>query len=97
MREFRSGQAHARLDALPKFEGFAGVFLPAANVFEAGQLAQVAEASRVFGEIILSSQVPLRQSREFPDQDQATLQKRSKFLLVGVSRAGRRDSRSDGL
>jgi starch synthase (maltosyl-transferring) len=70
-----------RVDAVPKFDGFAGVFLPAANVFEAGQLTQVAEASRAVGEIILSSQVPLRPSREFPDQDQAILQKRSKFLL----------------
>jgi starch synthase (maltosyl-transferring) len=71
----------ARLDALPKFEGFAGVFLPAANLLEAGQLARVAEASWVFGEIIFSSQAPLRASREFQDHDPAAVQKRSKFLL----------------
>jgi starch synthase (maltosyl-transferring) len=78
----------ARLDALPTFDGFAGVFLATANVFEARRLGRGVERSRVFGEIILSSQVPLRESRDFPDHDQAALQKRSKFLLWASAALG---------
>jgi starch synthase (maltosyl-transferring) len=76
----------ARLDALPKLEGFAGVFLPVANLIEGGRCAQALQASRVFGEIILSPQAPLRQ--EFPDQDKAVLQKRSKSLLWASAALG---------
>jgi starch synthase (maltosyl-transferring) len=71
----------ARLDALSKFEGFAGVFLPAASLSEARGFVRLAEASGVCGEIILSSEEPLLERREFQAYDQAALQKLSKFLL----------------
>jgi len=80
----------ARLDAVSEIEGvgFAGAFLPAANLFEAGRLARFAEASRVFGEIIISSDEPLLGWREFQDYDRAALQKRSKFLLWASAALG---------
>jgi starch synthase (maltosyl-transferring) len=80
----------AGLDAVPKLAdaGFAGAFLPAANLFEAGRLARFAEASRVFGEIILSLDEPLLGRRKFQDSDQAALQKRSKFLLWASAALG---------
>ena len=62
--------------------------MPAANLFEAGRLARFAEASRVFGEIIISSDEPLLGWREFQDYDRAALQKRSKFLLWASAALG---------
>jgi starch synthase (maltosyl-transferring) len=80
----------ARLDAVSELEGagFAGAFLPAANLFEAGWLARLAEASRVFGEIILSSDEPLLGRRKFQNYDETALQKRSKFLLWASAALG---------
>jgi starch synthase (maltosyl-transferring) len=80
----------ARLDAVCELEGagFAGAFLPAANLFEAGWLARLAEASRVFGEIILSSDEPLLGGRKFQNYDETALQKRSKFLLWASAALG---------
>lgn len=80
----------ARLDAVSELEGagFAGAFLPAANLFEAGWLARLAEVSRVFGEIILSSDEPLLGRRKFQNYDETALQKRSKFLLWASAALG---------
>jgi starch synthase (maltosyl-transferring) len=78
----------ARPDALPKFEGFAGAFLSVANLFEAGRLARVVEASRVFPEIILWPHEPLLERRAFQHYDSAALQKRSKFLLWASAALG---------
>jgi starch synthase (maltosyl-transferring) len=80
----------ARLDAVPEFEGgvFAGAFLPAGNFLEAGQLARLTKASRLFGEIIMSlDEAPLGR-RKLQDCDQAALQKRSKFLLWTAASLG---------
>jgi starch synthase (maltosyl-transferring) len=73
----------AGLDSVSEFEGagFTGAFLLAANLFEAGRPARLIEASRVFGEIILSSGEPLLGRQKIQNYDEATLQKRSKFLL----------------
>ena len=62
--------------------------MPAANLFEAGRLARLAEASRVFGEIILSSDEPLLGRRKFQNYDETALQKRSKFLLWASAALG---------
>ena len=80
----------ARLDAVPKLAGagFAGAFLPATNLFETGLLAQFAEISRVFGEIIISLDEPLRGKRKFQDCDQSTDQRGSKFLLWASAALG---------
>lgn len=79
-----------RLDAFPYLDGghFAGAFFPAANLFEGGRLARLAEASRVFGEIIISSDEPRLRGRKFQDCDEATLRKRSKFLLWASAALG---------
>jgi starch synthase (maltosyl-transferring) len=73
----------SRLDAVREFEGlaFAGAFLPAADLLEAGPLARLAEASRVFGEIIISPDEPLLGRQKFQNYDEAVPQNRSKFLL----------------
>ena len=75
----------ARLDALPKFEGFAGVFLPASNLFEPGRPARVAGASRVFGEIVFS---PAVERLTVQGDDPTALQKRSKFLMWASAALG---------
>jgi starch synthase (maltosyl-transferring) len=79
----------ARLDAAPEFGGsaFAGAFLPAGDLFEAG-LARLAEASRVFREMIVSSEEPLSGTRKFQDLDQSALQKRSKLLVWASAALG---------
>ena len=80
----------ARLDAVPKLAGagFAGAFLPVTNLFETGLLARFAEISRVFGEIIISLDEPIRGKRKFPGCDQATVQRGSKFLLWASAALG---------
>ena len=80
----------AQLDAVPKLAGagFAGVFLPPTNLFEKGLLARFAEISRVFGEIIISLDEPLRGKRKFHGCDQATVQRGSKFLLWASAALG---------
>ena len=78
----------ARPNALPKFEGFAGAFLPVANVFEAPRLARIIEASRAYGEIVFSSHEPRLESRKFQHYDQAAREKRSKFLLWSAAALG---------
>jgi starch synthase (maltosyl-transferring) len=62
--------------------------LTAANLFEAGWLARLAEASRIFGEIILSSDEPLLGRRKFQNYDETAFQKRSKFLLWASAALG---------
>jgi starch synthase (maltosyl-transferring) len=80
----------ARLDGVPKLAGvgFAGVFLPTGDLFEAGRLARLAEFSRIFTEIIISLDEPLSGRRRCQDSDQATVQKRSKFLLWASAALG---------
>jgi len=70
----------ARLDALAKSTDFAGVFLPVANLFETGRLGRIAEASEISGEVIFSLHEPSLDRRSLQRYDDATLQKRSKFL-----------------
>ena len=78
----------ARLDALPKSADFAGVFLPAANLFETGRLGRIAEASSIFGEVIFSLDEPSLERRSLQRYDDATLHKRSKFLLWASAALG---------
>jgi starch synthase (maltosyl-transferring) len=80
----------ARLHAVPGFEGraFAGAFLTAGDLLEAGTLGRLAEASRVFGEIIISPDDRLPGGRKLQHCDQADLQKRSKFLLWASATLG---------
>ena len=78
----------ARLDALTKSTDFAGIFLPAANLFETGRLRRIAEASKIFGEVIFSLDEPSLERRGLQHYDDATLQKRSKFLLWASAALG---------
>jgi starch synthase (maltosyl-transferring) len=80
----------APLDAISESQGstFAGAFLPAAIFFEAEGLARLAEASRIFREMILSVDVPPLGRRKFQDRDQAGPQKRSKLLLWASAALG---------
>jgi hypothetical protein len=55
--------------------------LPASSLFETRGIAKLAEASRVFGEIILSPAEPPWSRQKVQEFDQAALEKRSKFLL----------------
>jgi starch synthase (maltosyl-transferring) len=78
----------ARLDALAKSTDFAGVFLPVANLFETGRLGRIAEASEISGEVIFSLHEPSLERRSLQRYDDATLQKRSKFLLWASAALG---------
>ena len=79
-----------RLDAFSRLEdaGFTGALLPAADLFEAGRLTRLAEASGVFGEVILSLDEPPVGTRIAQNSDQTPLQKRSKFLLWASAALG---------
>ena len=68
--------------------GFKGAFLPAASLFEAGRLTQLAEASRIFGPVILSCGEPRLGGQKFQNYDETILQKRSKFLLAASAALG---------
>ena len=80
----------ARFDAFSRSDGagFSGAFLPAAEVFEAGRLARLAETSRAFGVIILSLDEPLLGRRKVENYDETSLEKRSKFLLLASAALG---------
>ena len=68
--------------------GFKGAFLPAANLFEAGRLTQLAEASRIFGQIVLSCGEARLGAQRSQNDDETTVQKRSKFLLSASAALG---------
>ena len=78
----------AQLDALPKSTDFAGIFLTAADLFETGRLGRITEASKIFGEVILSLHEPSLERRGLQRYDDATLQKRSKSLLWASAALG---------
>jgi starch synthase (maltosyl-transferring) len=80
----------ARLDAVPRLAsaGFAGAFLAATNLFDGWRLARFAEASRVFGEIVISLDGPPPGGPKIQDHNQVTVQKRSKFLLWASAALG---------
>lgn len=78
------------LVAVPKFDGraFAGAFLPTVSLFEAGTLAHLIEASRIFGKVILSAAEPFVSRAKFQHSDDATVEKRSRFLLWASAALG---------
>jgi starch synthase (maltosyl-transferring) len=80
----------ASLDAVPKFESmtFAGAFLPANSLFETGGIGRLADASRFFGEMVLSAEEPLSGRQRFQNRDPAAVEKRSKFLLWAAAGLG---------
>ena len=69
-------------------EGFKGAFLPAARLCEGGRLTELAEASRIFGPILLSCDEARLGAQKFQNYDETTLQKRSKFLLSASAALG---------
>ena len=71
-----------------RWRAFAGAFLPTVSLFEAGTLAHLIEASRIFGKVILSAAEPFVSRAKFQHSDDATVEKRSRFLLWASAALG---------